>query len=177
MVLTLLQIARKAIESHFNHERFELDEKTKKLYDFKKATFVTLTKRGQLRGCIGSLTPTQELWKDVQENALSAAFSDFRFPSLAEGELKELKIEVSVLTEPKKLHFSSSEELLKDVNSMMGIIIKKGMYQATFLPQVWAEIPDKVKFFEQLSSKAGMDKNDWKNAEVFYYYVKSEKEE
>jgi len=174
--LTLTQLARKTIQAHFNHERFDPDERTKKLYDFNKASFVTLTKNGELKGCIGSLTPSQELWKDVQENALNAAFSDFRFVSVREEDLKDIKIEVSVLTEPKRLTYNDEEDLLKKINSLMGIILKKGSYQATFLPQVWKELPDKEEFLKQLSLKAGLREDAWKSAEIFYYHVKSEEE-
>jgi AmmeMemoRadiSam system protein A len=169
--MNLPQIARKAIEFYFDNKKFEPDEKTKQKYREKKACFVTLTENDELRGCIGGLEARQELWKDVVENAVNAGFSDFRFFPLNKSELKKIKIEVSVLTEPKKLEFKNEKELLEKLNKSMGIILKKGFYTSTFLPQVWEELPDKIEFLEHLSIKAGLNKDAWKNAEIFYYNV------
>jgi AmmeMemoRadiSam system protein A len=117
------------------------------------------------------LEARQELWKDVVENAVNAGFSDFRFFPLNKSELKKIKIEVSVLTEPKKLEFKNEKELLEKLNKSMGVILKKGFYTSTFLPQVWEELPNKIEFLEHLSLKAGLNKDAWKNAEIFYYNV------
>ena len=130
-----------------------------------------MTENDELRGCIGGLEARQELWKDVVENAVNAGFSDFRFFHLNKSELKKIKIEVSVLTEPKKLEFKNEKELLEKLNKSMGVILKKGFYTSTFLPQVWEELPDKIEFLEHLSIKAGLNKDAWKNAEIFYYNV------
>ncbi len=174
--MKLTQLARKALEEYFQGKIFEPDEKTKKKYSEKKASFVTLTKNNVLRGCIGSLEAKQELWKDVIQNAIYAGFNDIRFPVLRKEELKDIKIEVSVLSKPKKLSFKSSKELLRKIKRNYGIILKKEFFQATFLPQVWEELPDKVEFLEHLSLKAGLKKDDWKNSEIWYYTVKKEKE-
>ena len=79
------------------------------------------------------------------------------------------------MTEPKKLNFKNPDELLKKINNLMGIILEKGGYTVTFLPQVWEQIPDKIKFLEELSLKAGLSKDSWKSpsAEFFYYKVKA----
>ena len=140
---------------------------------------MTLTKNNNLRGCIGSLYASQPLWKEVQENALRAAFQDPRFFPLTKNELNEIKIEVSVLSEPKKLPFKDENDLLKKINKNMGIIIKKNFKSATFLPQVWEQLPDKKEFLEHLCLKAGLNKDDWKskNTEILYYFVESEKED
>ena len=176
MVLTLTQLARHTLEAYFQNQKFEPDEETKKKYSDKKACFVTLTKNDQLRGCVGSLIATQELWKDVQENAINAAFRDSRFPPLTKEELNKIKIEISVLTAPKKLEYENEKDLLEKINKDMGIILKKGFYSATFLPQVWEQLPDKIQFLEHLSLKAGLDKDAWKTADIFYYKVEIEKE-
>ncbi len=176
MVLTLTQLARYTLEAYFQNQKFEPDEETKKKYSDKKACFVTLTKNDQLRGCVGSLIATQELWKDVQENAINAAFRDSRFPPLTKEELNKIKIEISVLTAPKKLEYENEKDLLEKINKDMGIILKKGFYSATFLPQVWEQLPDKIQFLEHLSLKAGLDKDAWKTADIFYYKVEIEKE-
>lgn len=178
MPLTLTQLARKALEFYFQDKEFIPDEQTKIKYKEKQACFVTLTKNGSLRGCIGTLQATQELWKDVQKNALNAAFYDYRFAPLTESELPEIKIEVSVLFVPKKLEFKNEKDLLNKINKNMGIILRRGPYEATFLPQVWFQIPDKVEFLEHLSLKAGLSKDSWKDPEIkiLYYTVNAEQE-
>jgi len=174
--MNLTQLARKTLEFHFEGRKFEPDESTKKKFSKKQACFVTLTINKQLRGCIGSLIARQELWKDVQENSLNASFSDPRFYPLTKEELKKVKIEVSVLSIPKKLEFKDEKDLLEKINNKMGIILKKDYHTATFLPQVWEQLPDKIDFLGQLSLKAGLNKDAWKNSEIEYYTVKIEKE-
>ncbi len=172
----LTQIARKTLESQFENGSFEPEKRLKDKYCGKCACFVTLTKDGILRGCIGSLTPTRELWKDVRNNAINAAFNDSRFPHLGKDELKKVKIEVSVLSKPRRLIYKDSKDLLDKIDNEMGIILKKGFYNATFLPQVWEQIPDKIDFLEHLSIKAGLPKNAWENSEIWFYNVNIEKE-
>lgn len=174
--MKLTEIARKTIEAKIQNTNFELDEKTKQQYAEIKASFVTLTMFNQLRGCIGSLHATRPLWKDVQENAIHAAFHDPRFPPMDENEIKNVHVEVSVLSTPEKLSYADEKDLLKKLNKTMGLILKSGYRSATFLPQVWEELPHKVDFLENLSMKAGLDKDAWKHAEFWYYTVKKEKE-
>lgn len=174
--MNLTQLARKTLESYFENKDFQPDEKTKNLYNKKQACFVTLTKKRELRGCIGSLIGHQELWKDVKENALNAALNDPRFLALRKEELKDIKIEISVLSVPEKLEFKDEKDLLKKINKKIGLILKKGFYSATFLPQVWEELPDKEEFLQHLSMKAGLDKHGWKDAEFWYYDVEKEEE-
>jgi len=121
------------------------------------ATFVTLTKNGNLRGCIGSLVATRSLREDICKNAKLAAFSDPRFPPLSRDEQAEIAIEVSLLSEPLEVLFESKRDLKsKIVPHQHGVIIKKGVYQATFLPQVWEQLPEFETFFAHLCAKAGM---------------------
>lgn len=177
MALKLTQLARKTLEEYFKRNTFIPDEHTKSIYDKKQACFVTLTIDGNLRGCIGSLIPHLELWKDVQENALNAAIHDFRFSKLTEKELQNIKIEVSVLSLPKKIQALNEKDLLMRVNPGKGFILKKGTATSTFLPQVWEQIPDKIEFLEQLSMKAGLNRNAWKTGELWSYTVSSQKED
>lgn len=177
MALKLHELARKTLEEYFLGKKFVPDEQTRERYKEKQACFVTLTINGELRGCIGSLSPHQELWKDVQENALNAAIHDFRFSRLSEKEFSKIKIEISVLSLPKKITSINERDLLMRINPGRGLILKRGMASATFLPQVWEEIPDKIQFLEQLSIKAGLNKNAWKDSELWYYTVSIDKEE
>ncbi len=173
----LLELARKCLEHHFSGDKLEVPEDIKKKFSENQACFVTLTENGGLRGCIGSLESRQELWKDVIENTLNAAFRDSRFLPLYSYELGKIKIEISVLNIPKKINFKDSDDLLNKIDKKMGLILKKAFYSATFLPQVWDEIPSKQEFLEHLSRKAGLDKDAWKDAEILFYRVEKVKEE
>lgn len=177
MNLTLCQIARKTLEGYFKGKKFIPDEKTKERHKEKQACFVTLTLNDELRGCIGSLVPEKELWKDVQENAINAATKDLRFPELSEEELSEIKIEISVLSRLQKINYVNEKDLLMKINLGKGYILKQGIASSTFLPQVWEKIPDKIKFLEQLSMKAGLNKNAWKDSELWFYTVSIHKED
>ncbi|HOS73668.1 MAG TPA: AmmeMemoRadiSam system protein B [Verrucomicrobiota bacterium] len=133
----------------------------------KRACFVTLTKGGALRGCIGHLTALEPLHRAVAENARNAALRDGRFPPVQAGELDEIRIEISVLTEPQPLAFTSPDDLLAKLRPHEdGVLLRIGARTATFLPQVWAQLPDKVQFLEQLSRKAGGDASAWRGKDV-----------
>ncbi|VVB82300.1 Uncharacterised protein [uncultured archaeon] len=172
----LLKFSREAIKAELENRELKISEEIRKKYAIKKASFVTLTKNEKLRGCIGSLYPRRELYKDVFENALHAAFNDPRFSSLKSEELPKIKIEIFVLSIPIKINFKNEKELLEKIDIKMGIILKKNSHSATFLPNVWEKIPNKVKFLEQLSLKAKLQKNDWKRADIYFYRTESVKE-
>jgi len=168
----LLKLARKTLSSYFKNQEFEVPDSIKIKYSEKRACFITLRKNGKLRGCIGSLIPSKKLWVDVQENAINSAFHDPRFLPVEENELDKIKIEISVLTLPEKLEFKNEKELLKKLNKNKGVIIKKGFNQATYLPQVWEQIPDKQEFLSSLCLKAGLTADSWKkDVEVYVYEV------
>jgi len=172
----LLKLARESIKGYLNGKNVEVSDDIKKKYAEKKACFVTLTKDGDLRGCIGSLEARQELWKDVIDNAVNAGFNDPRFPELDGEELDDVKIEISVLSNPEKLSYENPEDLLRKIDDKMGIILKKGFHSATFLPQVWEQLPDKQVFLEHLCMKAGLFQDDWKKAEIKFYRVEKVEE-
>jgi len=138
--------------------------------------FVTLTKRGQLRGCIGHIIAQEPLYKAVMDNAKSAALSDHRFPRVTAAELKEIEIEVSVLTAPVPLAFSSPDDLLAKLRPHKdGVILQVQGRGSTYLPQVWAQLPDKVMFLNTLAEKAGCPADAWRQpgAQVFIYHVEA----
>ncbi len=144
----------------------------------KKATFVTLTLHEQLRGCIGSLIAHRNLLDDLIANAESAAFNDPRFTPLTTVELDEVKIEVSLLSEPKNIIYTDKNELKYLIHTGSdGVIIRLGNYQATFLPQVWEELPDFDTFFTHLGMKAGIGSNPLSyHPEIYTYQVDKIKE-
>jgi AmmeMemoRadiSam system protein B/AmmeMemoRadiSam system protein A len=123
------------------------------------ATFVTLMKNGELRGCIGSLQAARPLAVDVAENALGAAFRDPRFPALTAAEWPQCRVEVSLLSRPKPVRFADEADLLEQIRpGEDGLIIEADGRRATFLPQVWERVPDKRAFLDELLRKAGLPK-------------------
>jgi len=138
--------------------------------------FVTLTKHGQLRGCIGHIIAQEPLYKAVMDNAKSAALNDGRFPQVTAAELKEIEIEVSVLTAPAPLAFRSPEDLLAKLQPHRdGVVLQIQGRGSTYLPQVWAQIPDKVMFLSTLAQKAGCSADAWRQpgTQVFIYHVEA----
>ncbi len=152
---TLLGIARASIESSLSGKQQELPDST--WLKQSGATFVTLTKDGRLRGCIGSLELARPLGADVAENALGAAFRDPRFPALTAEEWRQCRLEVSLLTTPKPLRFADEADLLAQIRAGEdGLIIEADGRRGTFLPQVWEGLPDKRVFLKELITKAGL---------------------
>jgi len=126
------------------------------------ASFVTLHKHGELRGCIGTLKACRPLLEDIEANACAAAFADPRFPPLAAGEFAEITVEVSVLSEPRRLPVRSEAEALARLEpGRDGVILRFGPMQATFLPQVWDRLPDPARFLAHLKLKAGLPADFW----------------
>ncbi len=168
----LLRIARQSLEASVRGNKFERLQEADYPAEVKekKGCFVTLTIGGNLRGCIGYIEPIKPLYQAVIENAENAALRDPRFPKVTADELKKIKIEISVLTKPEPLSYKDPDDLLnKLVAGRDGVILRKGMHQSTYLPQVWEQLPDKVEFLEQLSLKGGMPRDGWKTAEVLTY--------
>lgn len=125
-----------------------------------RACFVTLYLNSSLRGCMGSLLPRRKLVDDIIHNAKAAAFCDFRFQPLSLEDFKNIKIEVSILSFPQELIYSSIEELKEKIKvNIHGVILEHGQNRATFLPQVWEQLPTFEEFFLNLSKKAGLSEN------------------
>jgi len=139
------------------------------------AAFVTLrTRQGDLRGCIGSLEARRPLVEDVRENAIAAALRDPRFPPLKAAELDDLVVEVSVLTAPEPLDFDGPDDLLHKLRpNIDGVLIERGRNRATFLPQVWEQLPAPEEFLSNLCYKAGLPSNAWcwPDLEILIYQV------
>lgn len=128
-----------------------------------KGCFVTLKKKGELRGCIGHIFPHEPLYRAVMDNARNAAVGDPRFPPVEPKELGLIEIEISVLTVPQPLDFESPDDLLNKLRpGVDGVVLRIGRRQATFLPQVWEQLPDKESFLAHLSAKARLPALAWK---------------
>lgn len=121
------------------------------------ATFVTLTRDGQLRGCIGSLSASRPIGEDVASNARAAAFQDPRFPKLKRDEWPRCRVEVSLLSAAKPIPFGDEPELLAQIRAGEdGLILEYDGKRATYLPQVWEVLSDKRQFLDELKKKAGL---------------------
>jgi AmmeMemoRadiSam system protein A len=126
------------------------------------ASFVTLTKHGELRGCIGSLQAYQALALDVQEHAIASALHDYRFPKVIPAELQDITIEISRLTPPIERQYEQPRELLELLQpGVDGVILQDGAKQATFLPQVWEKLPEPEDFLAHLCQKMGAKSDLW----------------
>jgi len=151
---TLLAIARAAIEARLFGSAPTVDAGWLRQAG---ATFITLTKDGELRGCMGSLEARRPLGADVAENAVAAAFRDPRFAPMTAGEWPSVRVEVSLLSAPKPMRFADEADLLSQVEvGQDGLILECDGRRATFLPQVWESIPEKVLFLRELVRKAGL---------------------
>jgi AmmeMemoRadiSam system protein A len=129
------------------------------------ASFVTLTIDDELRGCIGTLQARRPLYQDVIQNAKAAALYDSRFSPLAAADLKRIHIEISVLSAPEPLRFNDTDDLLRILEKERpGIVLQSGPYGATFLPQVWEQLPQPDDFLSHLCMKAGLPARAWKNS-------------
>ncbi len=158
---TLLTLARHAIAARFGQAAQNVAVDLPELAKM-GATFVTLTQQGQLRGCIGSLEAWRPLAQDVQENACAAAFRDPRFSPLRADELPHTRVEVSLLTPPEPMQFSSEADALAQLRpNVDGVIFTASGRRSTFLPQVWEQLPEPREFMARLKQKAGLAASYW----------------
>lgn len=154
----LLQIARRSIEEYFTTGKApELTETDPALVE-KKGAFVTITKGGTLRGCIGYIEPIKPLFETVSEMAVQAAVGDPRFPAMDEREIEEVRLEISVLSPLRKIDDPGQIEV-----GTHGIMIRKGFYSGLLLPQVATEYGwGRKEFLENTCYKAGLPPDAWK---------------
>jgi len=163
----LLTVAREAIVNATQNKRvvdLDITNYSKLLREY-GASFVTLHRKsdGQLRGCIGALEAYQPLVKDVQYHAVAAALEDYRFPPVTISEIHDLNIEISRLTAPFNLKYDNPQELPGLLRpGVDGVILKDGFRKATFLPQVWEQLPDPEDFLAHLCRKMGDRPDRWK---------------
>jgi AmmeMemoRadiSam system protein B/AmmeMemoRadiSam system protein A len=166
---TLLDLARKTLKSVTTGGGLPQprSEAVSSRLKAARGCFVTLTEGGELRGCIGNLMAAAPLHEAVMENARSAALLDSRFRPVTSEEVDKIHIEISVLTEPQPLAFSSAEDLLDKLQPQQdGVVLRIGPRSATFLPQVWERLPDKVEFLSHLAQKAGCEPSAWRGEDT-----------
>lgn len=156
----LIALARNAIAHEFGELAADLPHPD--WLDQPGAVFVTLTQHGDLRGCIGSLEAHRPLIDDLQANARAAAFNDPRFPPLSGDELPATQVEVSILSPAEPMRFNSEIDALAQLRpGIDGVIFEHGWHRATFLPQVWEQLPEARQFMANLKRKAGLAADFW----------------
>jgi len=154
--IKLLKLARESIEEEFTKKKPELPEG--KQFKQARGVFVTLNKKGQLRGCIGFPYPSLPIVEAVYKAAKQAAFSDFRFSPVKEGELKDIKIEISILTMPQEC------DIKNVVVGKDGLMCNYIGYQGLLLPQVATENKfNRIQFLECLCNKASLPNDTWQS--------------
>jgi AmmeMemoRadiSam system protein B/AmmeMemoRadiSam system protein A len=139
-----------------------------------RGAFVTLKKQGQLRGCIGSLVGRQPLYVTVRDNAVKAAVEDLRFKPVTENELAEITLSVSVLDVPQPLEVASPQEYLEKLTHQDGVILVNGRHSATYLPQVWEQIPETKQFLSNLCIKGGARPDCWHDPDTQVYTYRAQ---
>lgn len=178
----LVKLARETIEKRLGKKSDTIDSGSLKDKCFfqDRGTFVTLTINKQLRGCIGSLDSSESIMEGIKRNAVNAAFYDPRFPSLEAGELDKVDIEISILTKPAPLKYRDGDDLISRLRvNVDGVILRKGGASATFLPQVWEQLPRPEQFLSHLCLKAGLPADTWEknHPEILIYQVQHFEEE
>ena len=179
----VIALAKAAILVALNQpETFDLDDALKTYPALQEygAAFVTINKKpdDQLRGCIGSLQAYRPLYKDIILNAQAAALRDPRFLPLSIEELGQIQIEVSILSEPQILFYDDINDLKSKINPFQdGVVLKLNGKQATYLPQVWEQLPQFDDFFSSLCRKANLESHCLaQHPEISTYTVKKYKE-
>ncbi|HDJ23277.1 MAG TPA: AmmeMemoRadiSam system protein A [Candidatus Aminicenantes bacterium] len=162
----LLDLARQAIEHYLKEKKTISIVPEDKELNQKRGAFVTLKNRDQLRGCIGYPLPLKPLYQTIIDAAIAAATQDYRFPPLTLPELQQIKIEISVLTLPRRVKDPQEIEVGRH-----GLIISKGFHKGLLLPQVPGEWGwDRETFLRHTCLKAGLAEDEWQKGatiEVF----------
>ena len=159
----LLGLARTTIEEYLKTGRINQPATDNPKFKEKRGAFVTLNKNGQLRGCIGYIQPIKSLIESVRDNAISAAVDDNRFSPVEFNELKDIEIEISILTVPKP------DTLDNIIKNQYGVVLQKGNRGATYLPQVWEDLADPDQFFSSLCLKGGLSGDCYSEPETKLY--------
>jgi AmmeMemoRadiSam system protein A len=173
----LLDVARRSIEHGVTAGepiRLDVNDYPEPLR-IPRATFVTLHRQGELRGCMGALEASRPLVSDVAHNAHAAAFRDPRFAALTEAELADLEIHLSILSPLEPLPVANEPDLLRQLRpGIDGLVVRDRTHQGTFLPSVWESLNEPAEFVRQLKHKAGLPQDAWSDDwEVLRYTVDS----
>jgi AmmeMemoRadiSam system protein A len=175
----LLSLARMVLENELYDSHHNLESCNIDAFQQENGVFVTLLKKGNLRGCIGRIESDLPLYQNVVELSKAAAFNDHRFDRLTAKELEEITIEISILSIPKRVEgISSFEKIMKIRPKKDGVVLAAEGKRATFLPQVWDSLAVREDFISDLCRKAGLNKDYWieNQIEISTYQVEFFKE-
>lgn len=129
-----------------------------------RACFITLTVKGRLRGCIGTILARMPLYQEVVYSTYQSALHDYRFSPVTAAEIPTIRIEISILTPPRPLDYHDTNELVNLLHPEIdGVILRYGNHTGTFLPQVWERIPDTSEFLAALCHKMGLSRDFWQH--------------
>ena len=170
---SLLDIARQSISHGLETGRaLSIDTaRLSKNLQVDSAVFTTLTRGGELRGCVGSMQAVDPLAQAVAKSAFNAAFRDRRFGRVESAELDQLRIEISVLSTLDPIDVDSRQALLDALKpGEDGLLMEDSGYRSTFLPKVWEKIPSSSQFLDELMQKAGLPSGHWSDTIRFYRY-------
>ena len=163
---TLLKLARKTLVQKLSKRTVPSVPDDPALL-VQAATFVTLKIDGKLRGCIGNLEPVGPLWEGIRDNAINAAFNDYRFSPLTPEELSAVHLDISILSQPQPLQYDDPDDLPKKLRpGIDGVILRDGHRSATFLPQVWQQLSTPGQFLDHLCLKAGLPQQTWRQKKL-----------
>ncbi len=166
----LLALARQTLENKLLGTRHYLENYERPSFTPAQGCFVSLHRLGQLRGCVGQIEGELPLYKAVQEYSLKAALRDPRFPPLLADELREVRLEISVLTPLMELLGADNREKITQIRPFVeGLVIERGHHRATFLPQVWDHLQERDLFLSELCKKAGLAAQAWETEPLAFY--------
>ncbi|MCF6289603.1 MAG: AmmeMemoRadiSam system protein A [Desulfobacterales bacterium] len=168
---TLIRLARQAIGRQLGLADQEdpglADQLADPAFARQRATFVTLKINGRLRGCIGSLAAYESIVKNIRRNAVNAAFHDHRFKPLTATEFEKILISISVLTPSRPLEHGPGRDLIRSLRpGVDGVTVSRQGASATFLPQVWDQLPRPEDFLTHLCLKAGLPADAWQQPDL-----------
>jgi uncharacterized protein len=166
----LLKLARTTLEAHFSGNPSPEYQTSREGLLERKGAFVSLHRGSDLRGCIGQLYPDRELYRIVQHCVLSSALEDTRFLAVAQNEIRELSIEISVLTPFRRVRDIEEIEVGKH-----GLYIVQGIFRGLLLPQVATQyVWDRTMFLEQTCRKAGLHESAWRDPHTVIHTFEAE---
>ena len=167
----LIRLTRQVIEENLEmkpSDPIKDEELTHPVFQEQKPLFVTLNKNGQLRGCIGNLIGDESIIDAIKRHAVSAAFFDQRFSAVTIAEVHDLDINISLLTDPQPLEYRTVRDLERKLRpGIDGVILRDPLKgAATFLPQVWDQLPTVPQFLDHLCGKAGLPEDTWQKQQL-----------
>jgi len=158
-----LKIARLSIEKKLDNNDYVPDftNLSDECFD-KYGLFVVLIEDNYLRSIAGITDSSQELYKTCQKSAINAAFYNSKSKKVSKEDMNKIIIEISILTDLKKLNYKDPDDLLNKINSKMGLVLKDGLHKQVFLPTMWRMYPDKQDFMDRFCFEAGLQEATWR---------------